>query len=199
MALEHESVELSALRDELCGKFLPDASACKEPAVFRCHKCGLFYCIDHASEIDPKHRCKDCLHVAIEESPLLNEDGTRLPGRLLRPVGNSFTEMNKLITDMSDEELKTFIQGYIVLVHEAEQLKTMREITLAHAKHEAFDRQIAKIEKLGGEIIFPSRKPRIVKPAKAKASATDTLAAKLAKAGVTPEMLAAIIAAKTKG
>jgi hypothetical protein len=107
--------------------------------------------------------------------------------------------MNRLISDMTDDELKDFIKGYIVLVHEAEQLKTMREITLSHAKHEALGREIAKIEKLGGEIYFPSKKPHVVKTSKTeKMSDSEQLAAKLKKAGITPDMLRAIIDANAK-
>lgn len=192
MAKENNAVELVALQDELC-------NSCTSPAIYRCHKCSKLYCIDHASEVDPKHFCLDCLRVSdtsVASSPLIDEEGVRQQGRLLRPVGNAFVEFNKLLVEMTDDELKSFIQGYVVLVHEAEQLKTFREITLAHAKHEAFDRQIAKLEKIGGEIVFPARRPHVVKPTKQKLSETEQLIAKLKKAGVTPEMLAAIIAAK---
>ncbi len=201
MAQENEAVTLVARDDELCQKANAGES-CSEPAIYRCHKCGELYCITHASEVDPKHFCTSCLIVAdigLEAEPLVDEEGVRQQGRLLHPVGHAFTEFNKLLIEMNDEELKTFIQGYIVLVHEAEQLKTFREITLAHAKHEAFDRQIAKLEKVGGQIVFPARKIHVAKPAKAKASATDILIAKLKKAGVTPEILQAILDAKKKG
>jgi hypothetical protein len=192
--------ELLPVPDELCGKNNESTnSPCSEPAWYRCHKCSQLYCLDHASEVDPKHFCLDCLHVSdttVESVPLVDAEGVRQQGRLLHPVGNAFTEENKLIAEMDEEELKTFIKMYVVLVREAEQLKTFREITLAHAKHEAFGREIAKIEKLTGEIYFPERKPKLVKTPKAKASVEESLAEKLKKAGVTPEMLQALIDAK---
>lgn len=197
--MTNEVPEIVALQDELCEKFLEDGSTCPELAVYRCIKCNKMFCIDHASKIDPVHHCEDCLHVELASEPLVDAEGTRHSGRILRPVGNSFTAMNRLISDMTDDELKDFIKGYIVLVHEAEQLKTMREITLSHAKHEALGREIAKIEKLGGEIYFPSKKPHVVKTSKTeKMSDSEQLAAKLKKAGITPDMLRAIIDANAK-
>lgn len=194
--------ELVALSDELCSKLLETGTACIEPAIYRCHKCAALFCIDHASEVDPKRFCSSCLVVAdinLQFENLTAVDGTKVPGRLLRPVGAAFTETNKLLHDMTDEELKLFIQQYVVLVHEAEQLKTFREITLAHAKHVAFEKKLAKIEKTSGEIYFPSAKqsrPHVVKQAKAKLDPIATLAAKMRAAGITPEALQALINAK---
>lgn len=199
MQTEPNAQEFPALRDELCSLCEHNA----DYAVYRCHKCAKLYCLTHASEIDPCHHCINCLKVedaSVEEAPLVDAEGIRHAGRILRPVGNAFTQQNKLIMDMEEAELIEYIKQYKVLLSHYEQVTNAVRINLTQATHEAFDRQIAKLEKIGGEIVFTNnRKPHVVKESKTRLSAVDSIAAKLGKAGVTPEMLARLIAlAKAK-
>jgi hypothetical protein len=177
------------------------ANGCVEPAIYRCHKCGLLYCLDHASEIDPQRFCIKCLIIddcKVEETPLVDAEGERHRGRVLRPVGNAFTAENRLIQEMSEDELKVYITQYKIIVRNHEQMVTFARINLAQAEHALLEKRIKTIEGAGGEVIFTSR-PKAVKPTpKKKPDAVQALADKLKASGITPEMLQAIIDAKKK-
>jgi hypothetical protein len=186
---------LVPFKEENCQKSL----TCSEPAVYRCHKCGFFFCLDHASEIDPQRFCIECLTVddcKVEETPLIDSEGLRHKGRVLHPVGNAFTEENRLISEMTEDELKIYVTQYKALVRDAEQITTFRRINLAQAEHALLEKGIKMIVDAGGEVTFPSRPKAVAKQVKKKPDPVATLADKLKKAGFTPEMLQQIINAK---
>lgn len=188
---------LVPFKEENCQQALD----CIEPAIYRCHKCGLFYCLNHASEIDPQRFCLNCLKIEdckVEESPLVDAEGERHRGRVLRPVGNAFTQEQKLISELDEDELKIYIIQYKIMVSNYEQMTTFARINLTQAQHALLEKGIKTIEGAGGEVIFPTR-PKVVKPApKKKPDAVQALADKLKTAGITPEMLQAIIDEKKK-
>lgn len=195
---DDEDNTLVPFREETCQKALD----CIEPAIYRCHKCGLFYCLTHASEVDPQRFCTLCLNIddcKVNEAPLVDTEGQRHRGRVLHPVGNAFTVENQLISEMNEDELKIYIVQYKALVRDAEQVTTFRRINLAQAEHALLDKGIKMIVDAGGQVSFPSRPKAVSKPVKKKANSDDTLASKLRKAGITPEMLQAIIDSKKKG
>jgi hypothetical protein len=193
-----EDNTLVPFKEETCQKSLE----CVEPAIYRCHKCGLFYCLTHASEVDPQRFCTLCLNIddcKVDEAPLVDVEGQRHRGRVLHPVGNAFTAELKLISEMSEDELKIYVAQYKALVRDAEQITTFRRINLAQAEHALLDKGIKMITDAGGQVSFPSR-PKAVKPVpKKKPTTDDSLASKLRKAGITPAMLQAIIDSKKKG
>jgi hypothetical protein len=184
---------LIASNDEHC-----NFDNCVELAVCRCHKCNKLFCIDHASEVDPTHYCVDCITPAdceVIEMPLLDRDGTRHRGKLLRPIGQAFIENNKLISELSEDELRAFISQYQQLLHDAERVTNLYRISLTQATHEALSREIMKPKPKGepGEFVFTDS-PRQVKAAKQTKSLEDKLTDAMAKAGITPEKLREILA-----
>lgn len=171
---------------------------CQEPAIFRCTKCQKLYCIDHASEVDPNRFCTECLSpadVVLQELPLKDEDGITHQGRMLKPIGKAFSNLGKLICEMTDVELTAFVVDYTAKLRDAEMSKEFIKINLGLATYEAMERKLIK-QKPTGEVYFPIKKqePFLVK--KKKTPSEDKLAEALRKAGVTPEMLAALIAKK---
>jgi len=197
---EHsDSDEIVASREERCGY-----ADCNDLAVYRCHKCARLYCIEHSSEIDPVHFCTECLDVVaceVIEMPLVDVDGVRHRGRVIRPVGRAFIENNKLISDLNDEELKEFITQYQRLLRDAESITNLYRISLTQATHTALDREILKAKPGAGpgEYYFPTPKPGRERKSSARSapkSPEDRLVAAMAKAGVTPEKLAAILDAR---
>lgn len=194
---EHDNAPLEALQDQCC-----NFVACAELAVYRCHKCAKLYCVEHASGIDPHRFCIDCLKVEdcnILEMPLVDEEGVRHKGRVLRPVGAAFLQNNKLISDLSDSELTEFIKDYQSLLHQAENVTNLYRISLTQATHEGLKRELVK-QKPSGEMYFPVPKPQVVRDTKPRStkSLEDKLADAMLKAGITPEKLKAMIDAKRK-
>lgn len=193
MTEQSDAPEIVASKDDHC-----EYPACKDLAVYRCHTCARLFCIEHSSEIDPVRFCTECMKIDdcnVIEMPLLDKEGVRHKGRILRPVGRAFIENNKLISDLSDEELKTFIVDYQRLLHEAESITNLYRISLTQATHTALDREIIKL-KPSGEAYFPTLSPHEKKEKKSKTptkSGEDRLLAAMAKAGVTPDMIAKII------
>ncbi len=190
---------LVPFKEEACQHLRADETACTEPAIYRCHKCSLLYCLDHASEVDPQRFCLNCLKVedaVIEETPLVDAEGVRHNGRVLRPIGSAFLTEEKMIYEMTEDELKVYITHYKILVREAAQLKEFREINLAQAQHALLDKGIKTLVDAGGNVTFPSRPKAVPKPVKQKPNVIDTLADRLKRAGITPEMLQAIIDSK---
>lgn len=184
--------EIVASKEERCG-FV----GCNDLAVYRCHKCARLYCIEHSSEIDPVHYCTECLDVQaceVIEMPLTDKEGIRHRGRVLRPVGRAFIENNKLISDLSDDELKNFIVQYQRLLHDAESITNLYRISLTQATHTALDREILK-QKPTGEFYFPPPQAKTERKSKTK-SPEDRLVAAMAKAGVTPEMINKMLEAR---
>lgn len=187
--------EILASKEERC-----DYVGCSELAVYRCHKCARLYCIEHSSEIDPIRWCAECMDVTscdVIEMPLVDAEGVRHKGRVIRPVGRAFIEQNKLISELTDEELKQFIVEYQRLLQDAEKITNLYKISLTQATHTALDREILKQKPNGppGEFYFATPAARPEKKTRSAAkSPEDRLVAAMAKAGVTPEMILKMLA-----
>lgn len=202
-----EDTALPVEREALCD-FKPHGVACTEPAVYTCRHCGKAYCIDHASDIDPRHFCIECLKPAeakLVQMPLLDAEGTTHPGRLLRPYGKAWGIFDKYIEDMSDEELRDSIKEYQALLHDLESAKNFVQINLSKMLSSAVDRTLVNakksIDELGREtIVFQTPKKKAVKMGKAKPSTEDKLVEAMAKLleNMSPEQLAAFLAKRKK-
>ena len=173
---------------------------CTEDALTNCHKCGKWYCLDHASELDPTKYCSDCLKVedaTLEQAPLLDTDGVRHQGKVIRPVGNVFAQNGKLIHEMTDDELKEYIVRYQQAVHDCERSLDYSRITLGNALFEAGHREIAKVTRTTGEVVFISKKPTAqVKPRKTKATLDEDALTSFIMKNLSPEQLAKFLAKK---
>lgn len=175
---------------------------CAEHALTYCHKCGKWYCLDHASELDPSQYCHECLKVedaSLEISSLKDEDGVRHSGKVIRPVGLVFSQNGKLIHEMTDQELKEYIIHYQQAVHDCERSLDYSRITLGNALFEAGHREIAKVQRASGEVVFISRKtPSVVKTRKAKAPASEDAIIDFIMKNLSPEQLAKYMAKAKK-
>jgi hypothetical protein len=175
-------------------------TSCVEDALTHCHKCGKWYCLDHASDLDPTKYCVDCLKVedaTLEVSPILDAEGVRHQGRVIRPVGIVFSQNGKLIHEMTDDELKEYITRYQQAVHDCERSLDYSRITLGNALYEAGHREIAKVTRTTGEVVFISKKPVAQKKPRAAKPALDedALIAFITK-NLSPAQLAAFLAKK---
>ena len=172
---------------------------CIEDALTNCVKCGKWYCLEHASDLDPTKHCVDCLKpedAVLEQSPLLDTEGVRHQGKVIRPVGIVFSQNGKLIHEMTDDELKEYIVRYQQAVHDCERSLDYSRITLGNALFEAGHREIAKVQRATGEVVFISRKPTVVKKTRSKPVLDeDALIAFITK-NLTPDQLQKFLAKK---
>lgn len=149
---------------------------CPEDALTCCSKCGKWFCLEHASDLEPTKYCVDCLKVedaSLEISPIVDAEGTRHAGRVIRPVGIVFAQNSKLIHEMNDAELKEYIVYYQQAVKDCERSLDHHRITLGNALYEAGDREIAKIKRDTGEVYFPAPRKVTQMPRKRVAKVQD--------------------------
>lgn len=175
-------------------------TSCPEDALTMCHKCGKWFCLEHASDLEPTKYCQDCMRLedaSIEASPLLDSEGTRHSGKVIRPVGLVFAQNGKLIHEMTDSELKEYITHFQQAVHDCERALDYSRITLGNALFEAGHREIAKVQRTTGEVVFISRKlaPQ-VKQRKSKAVPDENALAAFIMKHLSPEQLAKFMAKK---
>lgn len=138
---------------ELCS--FENCSKENNPIVGKCLKCHLHYCLDHASEVDPINYCIVCLptsEIETRSEPLIDTDGVKHEGRHIIPVGTAFHCESKMINEMSNDELLTYIKQKHRIVKDLESSKTYHQITLGVAEFTAYERKISVLSKVGGEI-----------------------------------------------
>ena|ERR1700722_4787277 len=176
-------------------------TSCTEDALTHCLKCGKWYCFDHASDLDPTKYCIDCLKsedAVLEQAPIFDVEGVRHQGKIIRPVGIVFSQNSKLIHEMTDDELKEYIVRYQQAVHDCERSLDYSRITLGNALYEAGHREIAKVTRATGEVVFISKKvapPKKTRTAKAAPLDEDALIAFITK-NLSPEQLQKFLAKK---
>ena len=147
---------------------------CTEDALTLCRKCGKWFCLEHASDLEPTRYCQDCLLVSdaeLETSPIFDTEGVRHQGKVIRPVGIFFPQNGKLIHEMTDEELKEYIKFYQQAVQDCQRNQDLARIKLGNALFEAGGREIAKVRRDTGEVVFIN--PRKTQPATPKRRVSD--------------------------
>jgi 16S rRNA C1402 N4-methylase RsmH len=98
---------------------------------------------------------------------------------------------------MTDDELKEYIVRYQQAVHDCERSLDYSRITLGNALFEAGHREIAKVTRTTGEVVFISRKPTVVKRARSAKPALDENAlADFITKNLSPEQLAKFLSKK---
>jgi len=185
---------------------------CKEPVLSKCKNCLLEYCLDHASEVDPENYCATCLvpeDASFTEKPLVDSEGVQHKGRVITPVGKAYRLSSKLVFEMTEQELKDFINHEKQVVHDIENVREYHMATLGLAESEAYRREISTIAKVGGVLRFgtstqkvppirhratPEEK-RTKATAKASANKVDDVVANLKALGMKPEDLVALLKA----
>lgn len=180
-------------------------SFCNEDALTMCLKCGRWFCLDHASDLEPTKHCNECLKgvdALLEVAPLVDGEGVRHQGRVIRPVGVVFSQNGKLIHEMTDLELTDYIKFYQQAVHDCERSLDYARITLGNALYVAGDREIAKIQRSTGEVVFISKPTssvgKVTKQRKPKVQQNEDAIIEFMMKNLTPEQLAKLLANRKK-
>jgi hypothetical protein len=171
-----------------------------------CQECGLAYCLEHASEVDPSHFCATCLvpaDASVDVQPLVDTEGVTHQGRKIIPVGKAYRLSSKMVFEMTDDELKDFIEHERSVVLDIERIRDYHAITLGTAESEAYRRNIGILAKVGGVLrvgtsvqALPRKHQAQTKQTKARsASKTDKVVSMLGSLGMTPQQLADLIRA----
>lgn len=179
---------------------------CTEQVLGRCHNCGLQYCLTHSSEVDPQNYCSTCLvpsDAEVTVSPLVDEDGVTHQGRSIKPAGKAYRLSTKMVFEMSDQELKDFIDHEKSVVHDIENIREYHMITLGMAQSEEYRREISTLSKVGGVLRWGSSTQRVPairhkaspveKQRRRSEDKLDNIVSNLNSLGFTPEQLAQLI------
>lgn len=171
---------------------------CEKQSLSKCKRCGLLYCLDHASEIDPMMFCVNCAvpsDIEMQQKPLVDKDGVQHQGRVLVPTGPLYVITSKLINEMNDDELKRFIEYNQRAIKEAENHVDYLKIRQGQAEGVAFDRKVAYLARQeDGTIKFkiPKEQPKVVtarRKTDVKAKPDPVASIMNSLKGVSPEVL----------
>jgi hypothetical protein len=182
-------------------------ASCTEDALTLCRKCGRWFCLEHASDLEPTKYCQDCLLVSdadFETAPILDAEGVRHQGKVIRPVGVFFSQNGKLIHEMTDEELRDYIKYYQQAVHDCERSLDLARIKLGNSLFEAGGREIAKVKRDTGEVVFIQPRKAQATPKRRASDVAKTPQSEAALADfilkhLTPDQLKAFMAKTKKG
>ena len=113
-----------------------------------CKICQRPFCTDHKSPMD-NSLCIECVNssnTSVKSEPLVTEDGVvKQNARKIVLDGEAWMRSRKLIANMTDIELESYISAHQEAVHEAELVLDYRRIMLGHAKHESAERGNKKL------------------------------------------------------
>lgn len=183
---------------------------CKQEVLNKCRACGLDYCLDHASEVDPGRYCVNCLlpaDASFNEAPLVDAEGVAHAGRVIHPTGKGYRLSAKMISEMTEDELKTFVNEEKARVADIERIREYHHITLGLAESELYQRHLGTFSEKGGILhlgvglhesarSMPRQSHARTPSAKSKVSKVDKLATMLTDLGLTAKDLAALISTK---
>lgn len=115
-----------------------------------CRNCQRPYCPEHTSPMDSS-LCVECVNFAntsVSSEPLISEDGVvKQNARKIVLSGESWIRQRKLIANMTDIELESYISAHQEAVHEAEVILDYRRIGLSQGQHEKAERYNKEIRK----------------------------------------------------
>lgn len=184
---------------------------CVEPIIANCRNCNLQYCLTHASEVDPEHYCSVCLvpnDASVVVEPLVDGEGVAHVGRIIKPAGKAYRLSSKMVYEMTDQELKDFIEHEKSVVHDIENIREYHMITLGMAEADAYRREISGLAKVGGLLRWGTSTQRVPairhrasvgeKTEKKRLSKVDSVVDNLKALGISPEDLVKLINAIPK-
>jgi hypothetical protein len=176
--------------------------ACVEKTIGKCRNCNLQYCLDHASEVDPEHYCSVCLvpqDAELKITPLVDTDGVQHQGRILTPAGKAYRLAAKMVFEMTDEELKDYVEHEKHVVHNIENIREYHMISLGMAEREAYGREISTLSKVGGVLRWGTSTQRVnairrratpeEKESRKRVGKVDAIAENLKALGISPQDL----------
>lgn len=186
-------------------------AGCEEEVLNKCRACGLDFCLEHASAIDPGRYCVNCLIVTDAEvtiGPLVDAEGTQHQGRIIHPTGRGYRLSAKLISEMNNDELKTFVEEEKIRVADIERVREYHHISLGMAESELYQRHLSPFSEHGGVLrvgtstrTMPRQKSRTVAGSgsqRQKTSKVDKIATMLASLGIGAKDLSALLTEKKK-
>jgi hypothetical protein len=165
-----------------------------------CRMCQRPYCVEHTSPID-KSLCVECVNTSntsITSEPLVTAEGvTKQNARKLVLSGEAWMRNKKLICNMTDIELDSYISAHTEAVHEMEIRTDYFRISLTEATHEKAERYnkktrarsertkllgaVAKVHNVSGATL------------KEKTESVSKVMGSLTKLGLSKEQIAAIL------
>ena len=169
---------------------------CRAEPALQCIKCNQDFCPDHLSMLDSEY-CNNCLPLESAETveePLVDEEGVTHKGRHIIVTGEIYQTQARAISDRTDEELEIWITHYQELVKDAEKTLEYRRIMKGILLIEKADRQ-GTASRILARIRIPAAKKHGGVTLRST-TASQKLANALKAAGVTKEMLQAIIDSK---
>lgn len=108
-----------------------------------CRMCQRPYCLEHTSPID-RSLCIECVNSAntsVKSEPLITDDGVeKRNARKIILSGEAWMRQKKLICNMTDIELDSYISAHQEAVHEMEVRTDYFRIGLTEATHEKAER-----------------------------------------------------------
>lgn len=166
-----------------------------------CRMCQRPYCATHTSPMD-KTLCVECVNhsnTSVTSGPLITEDGvTKQNARKITLSGEAWMRQKKLICNMTDIELESYISAHQEAVHEMEIRTDYFRIGLTEATHEKAERHnkrlrarservkiIGAVSKIHASVANPVIKDKSEDISKALKA--------LSKLGLTKEKIAAIL------
>lgn len=116
--------------------------------IILCRNCNRPYCVEHTSPMD-RLLCTECVSFAntsVSSEPLIDSEGvTKQNARKIILSGESWIRQRKLICNMTDIELDSYISAHQEAVHEAEIIWEYRKIGLSQGQHEKAERYNKKL------------------------------------------------------
>lgn len=189
-----------------------------EGATKVCKKCSVVYCKHYASVTDSRF-CGNCIaDISLKETIMekevehVRQDGTvtfsrKYQARHLQLLGNDWLFSAHLIETMTDAEIDATIEyhranvGLMLQERESRKLEKYKKLSgvrLTYTKRETQEekekreaKEAAKAAKVAGKRVKTSKKDL-------SADAIIQMLGQLSKAGITPEMIAAMAASKGK-
>lgn len=180
---------------------------CINPLIHKelCRICQRPYCQEHTSPMDAS-LCIECVNLtnsSIKSEPLIDSEGvTKQNARRIILSGEGWLRERKLIANMTDIELDSYISAHQEAVHEAEMILDHRRIMLGHAKHQQAENYnkkvrarservkligaVAKVHNIAGDTI------------KDKSENISKALGALGKLGLTKDQIAAVLLNLTK-
>jgi len=165
-----------------------------------CLLCKRPYCPSHVSTLN-NDLCTECVNssnTSVKSEPLIDENGvTKQNARRIILSGEAWMRQKKLICNMTDIELESFISAHQEAVHEMEIRTDYFRIGLTEATHERAERYNRKIRarskraKLLGAVdeVHKASGPSI----KNKTEDISKALGALSKLGLSKEQIAAIL------
>lgn len=170
-----------------------------------CRNCQRPYCPEHTSPMD-KSICSECVSLAntsILTEKLIDEDGVvKKNARRIVLSGEGYLRNRKLIANMTDIELDSYISAHQEAVHEAEMILDYRKIMLGHAQHEGAERYNKKTRARSERAKLLGAVDKVHKVAgsnvKEKSENISKALGALGKLGLSKEQITAILLNLTK-